>query len=325
MSTSTGRCPGGPLFFRWKAGVWRLEFAQFLRLSQSGENTVPTTSSTTFGPSSTRSLGPAMELPAPFGALTARRALFARAPFFEPLVVNSVDKKNNVQSSLYKTIMHDPLLHGLDWATLAQVYFRSILKSIRTLGESKFLWHSLQMNAIKLMELKVPPRIISCIFLTHANAWCTNSRFGGANRKCQICRQDFLSESLSHFAECRFLKALGEHFLGLCMIHNQTQFFVLAREHECVVGRRAIHLYACKRAFDSCRHHSAFEPDMFIKVYQSALISLWAKNQCTKLMCKSLIFGPPPAVAQVDAKCRPLLRIAGSVQTVLNFQPRASL
>ena len=181
------------------------------------------------------------------------------------------------------------------------------------------------MNAVKLMELKVPPRIISCIFLTHANAWCTNSRFGGTNRKCQICRQDFLSESISHFAECRFLKALANHFLGLCMIHNKSQFLVLAREHESVVGRRAIHLYACKRAFDSCRHHTSFEPDMFIKVYQGALISLWAKNQCTKLMCKSLLFGPPPALAQVDAKCRPLLKIAGSVQTVLNFLPRASL
>ena len=109
------------------------------------------------------------------------------------------------------------------------------------------------------------------------------------------------------------------------MIHNKVQFLILAREHESVVGRRAVHLYACKRAFDTCRHHFTFDPDMFIKVYQSALISLWAKNQCTNIMCKSLLFGPPPALAQVDAKSRPLIRISGSVQTVLNFLPRASL
>ena len=177
----------------------------------------------------------------------------------------------------------------------------------------------------KTYGIKSPPRIISCIFLAHANAWCTNSRFGGAHRKCPICRQDFLSESISHIAECRFWKVLANHFLGLCMVHNKVQFFVLAREHQSVIGRRAAHLYACKRAFDSCRHHSSFDPDLFIKVYQSALISLWAKNQCTNVLCKSLIFGPPPALAQVDAKSRPLLRIAGSVQTVLDFQPRASL
>ena len=84
--------------------------------------------------------------------------------FFDSSVVNNVDKKNGMQTSLYKTIMHDPLLHGFDWAALAQLYFRSLLKSIHTLGESKVLWHSLQMNAIKLMALKVPPRIISCVF-----------------------------------------------------------------------------------------------------------------------------------------------------------------
>ena len=41
LSTSTGRCPGGPLFFRWKAGVWRPGSALYFRLSQSGKILYP--------------------------------------------------------------------------------------------------------------------------------------------------------------------------------------------------------------------------------------------------------------------------------------------
>ena len=133
------------------------------------------------------------------------------------------------------------------------MYFRSLNNSIRHLPDVTCLWHSLQMNAVKLQELKVPPRIISCMFLSHANAWCTNSRFGGMSRRCPICQADFTNDSIRHISECAFLKQLAFRFLRLCSIHNRVQFLVLARELPTVVGRRALHIYASKRAYDTCR------------------------------------------------------------------------
>ena len=131
-----------------------------------------------------------------------------------------------------------------------------------------------------------------------------------------FCRMQVSQNScLSFFEDVCCLRA----------VYSKLQFLVLELEHINVVGRRALHLYAVKRAYDTCRNRPRFDCNVFIKVYQSALISIWAKNQCTDLMCKSLIFGPPPALAQVEAETRPLVRVSGSVQTVLPFQPRSSL
>ena len=263
------------------------------------------------------------------GTASALASTFATArsilasPFFDFSAVNRVDYHNGTQSSLYKTIQHDSVLHALPWQALAKAYFCSLQRSILNLGDTNFLWHSLQMNSVKLQELKVPPRVISSLFLTHANAWCTNSRFGGTSRRCPICKADFTNDSIRHISECAFLKQLAYRFLRLCSVHDKIQFLVLAREMPTVVGRRALHIYASKRAYDTCRNSNRFGD--FIKVYQAALISFYAKNQCKDLLCKTILFGTPPSFEEVSNSSRPVYVIAGSTQTVLEYYVRSSL
>ena len=118
-------------------------------------------------------------------------------------------------------------------------------------------------------------------------------------------------------------KQLAVRFLKLCSVYDKTRFLVLAREMPSVVGRRALHIYASKRAYDTCRNTERFED--FIKVYQAALISFWAKNQCKDLLCKTILFGTPPSFEEVANNSRPVFVIAGSTQTVLDYYGRSSL
>ena len=188
-------------------------------------------------------------------------------------------------------------------------------------GHPFSLWHNLQINAIRLAELKVPPRVYACIFITHAHAWCTNSRFGGLYRRCQFCNQWGTEDNLKHIACCSVVKQLALQYLKLCHVYTQKQFLLLeAKELNSVVGRRALHLYATKRAYDSCRNGGSFVP--FVEKYQAALLTFYANNQCKQLLCKTTLFGKHPDPREAAPS---LFRVSGSVQTVLQFQPRSSL
>ena len=106
--------------------------------------------------------------------------------------------------------------------------------------------------------------------------------------KCKICGEDWSHDHVSHIAQCKALKKLANLHLGLCRVYDKQQFFNVANETASVVGRRAIHLFAAKKAYDSCRNANNF--DKYGKQYQAALIGLFAQNQCKNLLIKSLLF-----------------------------------
>ena len=92
-----------------------------------------------------------------------------------------------------------------------------------------------------------------------------------------------------HISQCEYLKQnLAFHHLRLCSVHDKRQFFVLQNDKSTVVGRRALHLYACKKAYDFCRNNNCFQ--IFQKRYQAALISVYASNNCKALFHKDSLF-----------------------------------
>ena len=111
-------------------------------------------------------------------------------------------------------------------------------------------------------------------------------------RRCRICNAWFTEDSIKHYCQCNALKRLAHYFLDIPLVCNKRQLFVLESEDKILVGKRAVHLYASKKAFDSCRHCGDW--NIFQDKYKSALFALYSKRLCLSLIDKKSLFKPCP-------------------------------
>ena len=197
--------------------------------------------------------------------------------------MGKLDSHNGKQTHLYNFLM---------WNSFHQTVVNDYLKYvIRVCKLDKRaipkVWAILQANTVKL--IKAPQRVLHSVLLTHCNAWCTSSRFGAKWRSCRVCELPFTDDSLAHLACCKKLKVLSFQYLALCSIYDKEAFFLLHDEFDSVINRRAIHLFAAKRAYDISRCKNKF--DDFAIHYRSSLLNLFSNGACSKYLSRTLLFG----------------------------------